>query len=151
MAAPLPTEFRRLAGGSAHRLDELHGVAWASADPIELEYCRLRAAACLGDREALSWRTAEAVAAGLDEAKVAVLDSWSTNGVFSRRERAELAFTEQFLVSVSGIVDDDISALLEDQSPDQVYAFVSAIYVIEMTIRARLAARKALSDEAAAE
>jgi alkylhydroperoxidase family enzyme len=146
MAVSLPVELRRLADGPADHLEVLNRVAWASVDPVELELCRLHAAAALGDHLALNYRTPEAVAAGLDEARVAALSSWWGSPAFSRRERAALAFTEQFLFAVSGICDNDIDALLVDRSPAEVYALVSAVYVVEMTIRVNLAARLALPE-----
>jgi len=146
MAGYLPLELRRLAEGPAWALEALNRAAWASVDPVELELCRLHAAASLGDNDSTTYRTPEAVAAGLDEAKVAVLGTWWGSATFSRRERAALAFTEQFLFAVSGMGDSDIAALLEARTPPEVYAFVSAIYVVEMTIRVSLAAQLALRD-----
>jgi len=47
------------------------------------------------------------------------------------RDRAYLAFTEQFSTSVEHISDEEVSALLEHASEQEVFDFAVALYVIE--------------------
>ena len=62
----------------------------------------------------------------------------------SGREQACLAFCEQFVVSVSSVSDAEVSALREHLSPDEVYLFANAVYLIEMSKRLDLTLEAAL-------
>lgn len=135
---------------SARELDEMWEVAWRSTDPVRLELCRLRFAALLGCPAAAGTRTPAAVAAGLSEEKVAQLDQWSDSFLFDAADRAHLAFAEQFTMSVSAVTDEHIDDLLVHLSPEQVCAFVSAIYVIEVEMRLKMVASTMLTMEEAA-
>ncbi|MCK9564336.1 MAG: hypothetical protein M0R02_16600 [Bacteroidales bacterium] len=61
------------------------------------------------------------------------------------REKAFLAFTEQFATSVSTLSDEQVSELLRFASEDEVYSFVNALYVIDMTRRLDLVAGRLLT------
>ena len=52
-----------------------------------------------------------------------------------------LALTDQFVVNVSGVTDEQIEALRRLGDDASVYAFVAALYVIDMTERLDLLAR----------
>jgi len=54
------------------------------------------------------------------------------------RERAYLEFTEQFVTSVSTVLDAQIAALLEHATPEEVYEFIGALYVLEMARRVEI-------------
>lgn len=144
MPVSMPDRIRTAIPEAATSLDELNERAWASVDPQLLELCRLRIAALLGDAPGLAYRTP--AAAGLDEAKVAALSSWWTSDGFTPAERARLAFTEQFVTSVSSMSDSDVAPLLVDDDGPGVYQFASAIYVIDMTTRFQMMTR-AVFDE----
>ena len=60
------------------------------------------------------------------------------------KERAFIAFTEQFTASVSTMTDEQVDKLLEYASADEIYNFASALYVVDMTRRLDLVAGKVL-------
>jgi hypothetical protein len=63
----------------------------------------------------------------------------------SDRERAFIDVTEQFVTSVSTLSPESITNLLQYASADEVYAFVHAIYVIDMTLRLDTVGRAVLA------
>jgi alkylhydroperoxidase family enzyme len=138
----LPASRDRLievAGDRVRALDRLHESIWElSPDPVMLEYCRLRVASLLGSETMLRWRAPAAVVRGLDEGKVAALGDWDSSALFDARERAYLAFTEQFVTSVRHIDDAQVAALCAHDAPTDVCAFIDALYVVELTQRVDL-------------
>jgi alkylhydroperoxidase family enzyme len=125
----LPATFSRLKElhpEGSEELERLNAAAWASADPALLELCRLRIAQMLGNN---------AVLAEVDETKLAELGRWEASTAFTDAERAFLAFTEQFVISVSSITQAQVDALLEHASPEDVRSFTAALYAVELSQR----------------
>jgi alkylhydroperoxidase family enzyme len=120
-------------------LDDLHRAAWDVVDPMLLELCRLRIAQLLGCEPEQEARTPEALAAGLDEATVADLRAWPTSSRFGSRERACLAFCEQFVIDVAGLSDDLARAVSDELGPAAFVDFVNALLIVEQRQRLRLA------------
>lgn len=60
------------------------------------------------------------------------------------KEHAFIAFTEKFVTSVSTISDEQVDDLLKFASADEVYMFVNAIYITDMSLRLELVAAKVL-------
>jgi hypothetical protein len=56
----------------------------------------------------------------------------------SRREQAFVSFTEQFMISVGSMSDRQVAELLEYATADEVYAFVNAMFTMEMSRRVEL-------------
>jgi alkylhydroperoxidase family enzyme len=83
----------------------------------------------------------------IDERKLASLADWDTSPLFTESERAHLAFTEQFVISVRDISDADVNALLVHASPEQVRSFVAALYAVEMGQRVDLVGSIVLSNK----
>jgi alkylhydroperoxidase family enzyme len=63
------------------------------------------------------------------------LTRWPTDPVFDRTERAVLALTEQFIIDVSGVSDEQRAALGECLPPEQIGAFVMGLYVCDYDLR----------------
>jgi len=63
----------------------------------------------------------------------------------SDKEHAFIAFTEQFAMSVSTMSRGQVERLLDFASPDEVYAFVHALYVNDMRLRLEIVGREVLS------
>ncbi len=61
--------------------------------------------------------------------------SWVPPEPLTPRQQAFVAFTEQFATSVSTLTDADVARLLEFASEDEVYGFVNALYVLDMSRR----------------
>jgi alkylhydroperoxidase family enzyme len=152
-AAVLPTTFGRLSElmpEAAAELAAVEGAAWETADPALLELCRRRVVALLGGAAPDGPDAGRARELGLDEQKLAALGRWERSDFFSPAERAHLAFTEQFVVSVAALSDEHVQDLLRHADARQVYAFASALYVIEMTERLRLVTGAILAEPAGA-
>lgn len=60
------------------------------------------------------------------------------------RELSAIDFTEQFVTSVGDVSDEQVQALLEHLSPEELYGFIGALYVREMTRRVELVAAQVL-------
>ena len=120
-------------------LDDVHRAAWAVADPVLLELCRLRIAQLLGSQPEQEARTPEALAAGLDEPTIADLRAWPTSSRFGPRERACLAFCEQFVIDVASLSDELARDLSDELGPAAFVDFVNALLVVEQRQRLRLA------------
>jgi hypothetical protein len=136
--------LRTLAADPVDHLDRLNDVAWESTDPIVLEMCRLRIADMLGDQAGMLRRTP--AASGLSQEKVDALPTWWTSDLFTSYERARIAFTEQFVMSVSAVSDADVNALLADDDAMTVYNFVNAVYVLDLTTRVDMVTRTIFDD-----
>ena len=123
----------------AGSLDALYEAAWSVVDPVLLELCRLRIATLLGCEYERELRTDAAIAAGLDEETIRALPAWPTSERFGDRERACLAFCEQFVIDVAGMDDDIAFAVAEALGPQAFRDFVGALLVVEQRERLRLA------------
>jgi alkylhydroperoxidase family enzyme len=122
----------------ADRLTELERAAWSAVDPVLLELCRVRIAMLLGCAEEAQARIDDALSGGLDEATLAELPSWPTSPRFGPRERACLAFCEQFVIDVAGMSDDLASAVAEHVGPQGLADLAAALLVVEQRQRLRL-------------
>ena len=111
----------RLQPDAGAELERVNAVARATADPELLELCRRRAESML------------------------VGGPWDDSVPRTAREQAFLAFTEQFVTAVSSVSDADVDALLDHASPEEVYAFIGSLYVVEMTCRVDLVAAEVLT------
>ena len=119
-------------------LDAVSQAAWASVDPVLLELCRLRMAMLFSCPAELAWRTPAAVAAGLEEERIEALAQWPTSQRFGPRERACLAFAEQFVIDVAGLDDAVAGAVIEHLGEEGLADFASALLVVEQRLRLRL-------------
>jgi alkylhydroperoxidase family enzyme len=119
-------------------LDAVSRAAWESVDPVLLELCRLRMATLFGCPAELAWRTPAAVAAGLEEERIEVLAHWPTSPRFGPRERACLAFAEQFVIDVAGLDDAIAGSVVEHLGEQGLADFASALLVVEQRLRLRL-------------
>ena len=144
VTAPLPTSAvidAVLAGTPdvARQLAAADVAAWKAVDPVLLELCRLRVAMLLGCEAELQVRTPAATAAGLDEATIAELSRWPTSDRFGSRERACLAFCEQFVIDVANLDDALAAAVAAELGADGLVDFTNALLVVEQRQRLRLA------------
>ena len=112
---------------------EFAGIFWQKrlVDPVLLELCRLRIAQLHGAAHPLSIRTPEAVAAGLDEAKIARLAEWWKQPGFTELERAGLRLTEQFVLDAKGMSDDEARPVVAALGDAGTVAFVEALAIFD--------------------
>lgn len=105
--------------GAAH-LVSINQLAWQAVDPALLELCSSYIDSVLQDT------------------------LWVPPHVLSEREKAFVAFTEQFVTSVSTLTDEQVTRLLQFSGEDEVYSFINALYVLDMTRRVELVAGRLL-------
>ncbi len=142
LAPDLDERLARCAPEVRDVLGALHGELWQAPRPEILELCRLRIASLQGDDGEAA---RPAPRAPVDPQKAAAIASWPDSPLFSERERACLAFTEQFVGDVAGVTQRDVDALLAHFTPGEVQAFVSALLALEQHQRLALGLRTVLA------
>jgi alkylhydroperoxidase family enzyme len=110
-----------------------------ATDPALLELCRLRLAQLLGADPSSAPPHPAAAEAGLDPEKLAELARWPTSERFSARDRAALAFAEQWLFDPSGMTDDDCARLRAALGDAGCAAFTMGLALVEALLRFELA------------
>lgn len=150
----IPRWVAEYAPDAAAHLTKVKALSASVIDPVVLELVRLRIATLLGNDSGLAVGTPESLVGGLVDAKIAALSQWPTSPLFSATDRACLALAEQFVIDVSGVTDQDVSAVLEALGPAGLYGFVQALYIFDMTQRLEMsleapsAASVAMAEEA---
>jgi AhpD family alkylhydroperoxidase len=76
------------------------------------ELLRMRIAVINGCQTCLTWRTPEAIEAGVTEELLAGVEGWRTSDLYSDAERVVLEFTELFCTD-SVAISDELMARLE--------------------------------------
>src|SRR5207249_8362299 len=100
------------------RLREILTLAWQITDTRLLDLCRLRLAQLIGARAEI---------AGVDEGLLVDLDRWRSSPAFSDRERAALAYTEQYHRDHKQITAEQHEDLARHLSPRDLVNFVWAL------------------------
>ena len=142
LAPDLDERLARFAPEVHDVITGLHGELWKALDPEVLELCRLRIAGLQRDDRETA-RTAPA--APVTPEKAAAIADWPDSPLFSDRERACLAFTEQFVGDVAGVSQGDVDALLAHFTPGEVQAMVSALLALDQHQRLALGLRTVLA------
>jgi alkylhydroperoxidase family enzyme len=119
---------------------EFYAVFWRDrlVDPVVLELCRLRVAQLLGCASELAVRYAPEGDETMSEELVGALPQWPTSDQFDARQRAALAFAEQFVIDPKGIrgpVRDELRAQFE---LPEVVALTEALALFDGFTRFRL-------------
>jgi hypothetical protein len=107
-------------------LCEILGVSWQITDPALLDLCRLRLAQLDGSRAEL---------AALDAGRLAEVERWPGSGAFAPRERAALAFTEQYHVD-HHVLGDELEELGGHLGQRGLANFVWALHMNDAYLRA---------------
>lgn len=147
MQATIPPSLRELLPQPSAALARAYDLACESTDPELLELCRCRIAQMLETGTVQTGACQDAVT--IDAAKLAALGDWANSGEFSPLERAALDYTEQYVISVSHMTNDQVDALRAHLDDAAVYAFAAALYVIEMTERLRLVSSRMFGEDTA--
>jgi alkylhydroperoxidase family enzyme len=147
MQATIHSRLRELLPEPSASLNRAYDLAYESTDPSLLELCRCRVAQIL-DVDAVQHSELRG-AAEADAAKLAALDDWANSSEFSPLERAALDYTEQYVISVNNISDDQVDALRAHLDDAAVYAFAAALYLVEMTERLRLVSSRMFGEDTA--
>ena len=128
--------LRNLQPEGTAELELMNEAAWDATDPELLELCRCLIVAMLEGKACRGSDNPGVPYPGPD--KIAALDDWASSDLFSPLERAALEFTEQFVISVSTVSDEQVEALRSQLGDEKTYSFAAALYVIEMTERLRI-------------
>lgn len=142
MLAPADVRLRSLQPECARDFDAMRRQAWQDTDATMLELCRARVAQLLGADAAE--RSPAPVAVSLPPEWLAELSDWAASSAFDDAQRAHLAVTEQYVTAVGDLAGSLIDSLLALGTEAEVYAFLAALYVVEMELRMQLAARALL-------
>ena len=121
-ASPLP-ERDVVFGLKSEVYDLLRGTlttAWRITDPSVLDTCRLRVAQMV---------EARADTAAADDRVLTELDRWRASSAYSERERAALAYAEQYHVDHHLITDRQKRDLACHLAPREVVNFVWALHL----------------------
>jgi len=133
--------LRNLQPDASAALARANAVAWDATDPALLELCKCLVMTMLDSNKV------QVDGPNVEPQKLAALGNWTAADVFSPLERAALGFTEQFVLSVSAVSDEQVEALREHLDDESVYAFAAALYLVEMTERLNLVSRAVIGEE----
>jgi len=125
----------RLAPAGFAAVEAAQATMWDRVDPALLELARVRIAQLLGDDHAAGLRSRRAIDAGLTETTMAELRHWPTSPQFGERERQCLALTEQFMVDVNGVTDEQVAVVVATIGAAETHAFVGALWAFEQVLR----------------
>ncbi|MEO1061832.1 MAG: hypothetical protein AAFZ07_10470 [Actinomycetota bacterium] len=115
-------------------LEEARQAAWAATDRRLLELTRLRIAQLLDCGAELDARTP---GVDLGAATAADVASWPASDALDDRDRAALAYCEQWVVDVAGMSDELVAPLRAALGDDGLSTFTNAMMVVEQRMRLR--------------
>lgn len=131
-----PVALRALAPEPFEAFDVVLAALSDSAPPRLGELARRRIAMLLaGERDAL------APLAELSEGDLVHLSTWPTSLQYDAADRAVLELTEQFVIDVASITDDQRTRCLGDLG-DHAFVAVQTVYVLDHGLRVRAAVRQ---------
>jgi alkylhydroperoxidase family enzyme len=105
---------------------------WGVTDPVLLELVRARIAQLLRNGSAVTGDV-------IPSERVAALSQWPTSPLFSEGERAVLGFTEQFIMDVAGVSQEQRRSLAAHLDPAELGGFVTALYLLDYGQRTQMA------------
>lgn len=124
-----------IGGDPLVELDAAMLAAFDAVDPQLLTRCQQRIAMVLGHAPTL-----DAAGATVLEA----LANWPNDAALSDRDRAALALTEQYLIDVSSITDEQVRDVASHLGDGPTADFVNALVVVEQRMRLELALSRVL-------
>lgn len=119
----------------AAALDAVHREAWAAVDPRLLELCRIRAAHLIG---CTSEAAVVTPGSGVGPDVAAQVAQWPTSSHFDARDRALLAWCEQFVIDVASLSDELVADVCDHLGADGLVDFTNAFLVVEQRQRLRV-------------
>jgi alkylhydroperoxidase family enzyme len=126
---------------SAATLRAYRDAVWSDpeTDARLLELSRLRIGQLLGLDPRTRPLHPRATSAGLNASTIDDLARWPTSTHFGTRERAVLAFTEQWFLDPNGVTDDDCAAMRSALGEPGCAAFTMGLALSEALLRLELA------------
>jgi alkylhydroperoxidase family enzyme len=144
----LPDRLRTLRPEAVGLLDAANLWAWQVVPPVILEQLRLRVGTLIGNEAGRQRRSRTARRLGLSEAKLQELSNYHASSAFSELERDCLEFAEQFVIDVSGPMQDYVARLRRHFTEVELHGFVVALFVTECTQRLEMTATALLGTSA---
>jgi len=134
--------------GAGSAVREMGKVVRASTlEPALRELVNIRASQINGCAHCLDMHWKDARAMGEDEQRLHLLATWRESPVYSRRERAALAWTEALtLLPQTGAPDDVYSEVAEAFTPEEQVALTLAIAMINTYNRMAVGFRSPVGD-----
>lgn len=126
-------DLERLAPDGVRAIVTVLQDTYARVDPGLLELARIRITQLLRCPDRL--RSEAARHSGLSEDKVARIPQWFSDPAFTQIERTCLELTEQFIIDVNGITDEQVEEISSLLSPAECLAFVSGLWALEQLHR----------------
>lgn len=135
-------DFARTAPRVFKAVFTLDAAARDGLDPVVVELVQIRASQINGCAYCLDFHTTNARKAGEQEQRIYQLNGWHESSLFTRRERAALALTEQLTVLAGG-VDDEVYADAELYfTSEELAKLVGVIFTVNAWNRMNIATRK---------
>lgn len=128
-------QIHDLAPEAFDALDHLEREIECAPDLPMIGLCRVRIRQLLG--------VPTQAAAGID----AMVRNWPTSSALNELERSCLAFTEQFVIDVSSITNDDVAPLLDRLGPAALYRFTYSLSAVDQIERLRISLPSLLGAE----
>jgi alkylhydroperoxidase family enzyme len=125
-----PIDPSQIAPAAFAAFDLVRASARAAVDPTLFALARGRIATLLG--------IAAPGESGAAREQIAALPSWPSSPLFGERERAALAFAEQFVLDVSATTNEQRAALTDALGADAA-PYAQSLYVIDFELRLRAA------------
>jgi alkylhydroperoxidase family enzyme len=126
-------------------LEDAHRAAWGAVDPRLLELCRIRTAQLLGCGQEEATRTP-----GVEADPVALDDvaRWPSSPHFDDRDRAVLAWCEQYVIDVASMDDTTVAGVRDHLGEAGLVDLTNAFLVIEQRQRLRTAWERLFGEDA---
>jgi AhpD family alkylhydroperoxidase len=124
-----------------------NNAAAAGLDPLLVELLKIRASQINGCAFCLRMHTREALKAGENPDRIAVLPAWEETGYFSEIERAALRLTEAITrVSDGHVSDQDYNTAAAALTADQISAVTWLATVMNAFNRIAITSRYSVAD-----
>ncbi|HEX5258637.1 MAG TPA: carboxymuconolactone decarboxylase family protein [Sphingomicrobium sp.] len=141
-AEPLRMDLSKLAPEAYRRFLQLEGVIGQHVDRRLLHLVKLRASQINGCAYCLAMHTDEALRDGEPTERLTLLDAWQESTLYSDKEWAALAWTEEVtLIADSGAGKESFDALNEHFSEDEIGWLTLAIVQINSWNRMAISSR----------
>jgi AhpD family alkylhydroperoxidase len=142
MIEPTRFDLTKLDPEAYRHLMQLEGVIGRNLDPTLYHLIKLRASQINGCAFCLQMHTAEAMKHGEKPERMVALDGWHESPLYTEKERAVLAWTEEVtLIAESGASAEAFDSLKEHFSIDEIGWLVLAVVQINSWNRIAISSR----------
>ena len=141
-AEPLRIDLSKIAPDAYRHFLQLEGVIGQHIDRKLLHLIKLRASQINGCAYCLAMHTDEALRDGEPTERLTLLDAWEESTLYSEKERAALAWTEEVtLIADSGASKESFEALKSHFSEEEIGWLTLAVVQINAWNRIAISSR----------